>query len=140
VEYSYDAWGKLLDVTDSTGDAHIGQKNPFLYRGYYYDSETGLYYLNSRYYDPQTGRFTQLNTGSDLISSNLFTYCGNNPINRIDSDGTLFKEVGDFFGNLWNGYLSYRQSNDKAVEEMQIQFAINQANNEAAIAKRWVVF
>ncbi len=59
---------------------------------------------------------------------------------NAQGDGTLFKEVGDFFGNLWNGYLSYRQSNDKAVEEMQIQFAINQANNEAAIAKRWVVF
>jgi YD repeat-containing protein len=52
VEYTYDAWGKLLNMTDSSGDAHIGQKNPFLYRGYYYDSETWLYYLNSRILRP----------------------------------------------------------------------------------------
>jgi len=98
VEYSYDAWGKLLNVADSSGDAHIGQKNPFLYRGYYYDSETGLYYLNSRYYDPQTGRFLNADDTSTLqasqghlLSTNLFAYCVNNPIIYSDPNGNVFQ-------------------------------------------------
>ena len=64
--------------------------NPFRYRGYYYDTDTGFYYLNSRYYDPATGRFinadSQLNDG--LLGFNLFAYCENNPVNRVDPNGT----------------------------------------------------
>ncbi|HEX3016256.1 MAG TPA: DNRLRE domain-containing protein [Caproicibacter sp.] len=90
VQYSYDAWGKLLSTTGSHADT-IGKVNPFLYRGYYFDSETGLYYLNSRYYDSNTGRFlnadNQITCGNDLTGMNLFAYCGNNPANRIDSTG-----------------------------------------------------
>jgi len=91
VEYNYDAWGKLIGTTDTTSDK-IGQKNPFLYRGYYYDSESGLYYLKSRYYDAQTGRF--LNADSlggqvgSLNSHNMFAYCVNKPVLMIDEDGT----------------------------------------------------
>jgi RHS repeat-associated protein len=61
--YSYDTWGKLLSIKDGNGyditnDKYsIGYLNPIRYRGYYYDSETGLYYLQSRYYDPELGRF-----------------------------------------------------------------------------------
>ena len=54
--YRYDPWGKLLSCTGELADS-IGAVNPLRYRGYYYDSESGLYYLNSRYYDPETGRF-----------------------------------------------------------------------------------
>ena len=90
VEYSYDAWGKLLSTTGSLAGT-IGKVNPFLYRGYYYDSETGLYYLNSRYYDPQTGRFVsedgQLNPDTGLTGNNLFAYCNNNPVTMVDYDG-----------------------------------------------------
>ena len=90
VEYNYDAWGKILSVTGPQADT-IGVQNPFRYRGYYYDNETGFYYLNSRYYDPQTGRFinadSELSTGSDLTSYNLFAYCGNDPVNRVDPEG-----------------------------------------------------
>lgn len=90
VEYRYDAWGKLLSTTGSLAST-IGKANPFLYRGYYYDSETGLYYLNSRYYDPQTGRFIsedgQLNPDTGLPGNNLFAYCNNNPITMVDNEG-----------------------------------------------------
>ena len=88
-KYSYDAWGKCT-VTNAAGYA-VGDKNPFRYRGYYYDTETGLYYLNSRYYNPEFGRFIsadgQLNSG--ILGYNLFAYCENNPINDSDPDGTL---------------------------------------------------
>ncbi len=74
-----------------TSQNDIGNLNPFRYRGYYFDAETGLYYLQNRYYDPKTCRFinadNQLSTGGDLLGSNLFVYCGSNPVNRIDSTG-----------------------------------------------------
>ena len=95
VEYSYDAWGKLLTTTGSKADT-IGKLNPFLYRGYYFDAETGLYYLNSRYYDAQTGRFTNaddtdilLEDQDNLTEHNLFAYCLNNPVNMADDDGGI---------------------------------------------------
>ena len=56
VEYTYDAWGNVISITGELAST-VGQINPFRYRGYYYDSDTGLYYLNSRYYDSQVGRF-----------------------------------------------------------------------------------
>lgn len=88
--YTYDAWGKLLT---SSGD--MADINPLRYRGYFYDTETGLYYLQSRYYDPEVGRWINidnveyLGTEDELISYNLFTYCLNNPVNRTDENGNL---------------------------------------------------
>ena len=90
--YSYDAWGKCT-VTNATGYA-VGDKNPFRYRGYYYDTETGFYYVSSRYYDPEIGRFINaddiayLGMGG-LTSYNLFAYCGNNPVMGYDPYGTF---------------------------------------------------
>ncbi|MCR4671799.1 MAG: hypothetical protein K5637_01005 [Lachnospiraceae bacterium] len=95
VKYSYDAWGKVTktDVAQTTASATAMSNNHLLYRGYYYDSETGLYYLNSRYYDPEVGRFINadvfVSTGQGLHSSNMYAYCGNNPVNKSDSDGEL---------------------------------------------------
>ena len=93
VEYTYDAWGKILNETSSGNGtyAHVKDFNPFRYRGYVYDTDTGLYYLQSRYYDPKTGRFinaddtayVDTNSGTPL-STNMFAYCENNQINDND--------------------------------------------------------
>ena len=61
VEYNYDDWGKLLSVTDIS-NINLGILNPMRYRGYYYDTETGYYYLQSRYYNPEFCRFIQIET------------------------------------------------------------------------------
>ena len=93
VEYTYDAWGKLLDTTtDSTNSvaAALSVHNPLRYRGYVYDCETQLYYLQSRYYDPELGRFINADalaaTGQGILGNNMFAYCNNNPV--VESDPT----------------------------------------------------
>ncbi|MBZ9686133.1 AHH domain-containing protein [Clostridium estertheticum] len=104
VSYVYDAWGKVVSTTGTLAST-VGVKNPYLYRGYRYDTETGLYYLQSRYYSPEWGRFINadrnLGTPAELLSHNLFAYCGNNPINKIDQDGeswgALLAGVGAIF-------------------------------------------
>ena len=91
VEYKYDAWGNVS--IDEAPLETIGIKNPYRYRGYRYDNETGLYYLQSRYYDPKIGRFINADSWeylcatSTTLSCNLFTYCENNPVNMVDPDG-----------------------------------------------------
>lgn len=104
--YNYDAWGNVISVTDANGAAitdstHIANVNPLRYRGYYYDFESGLYYLRSRYYDPEIGRFINgdvvIAIDDDcLISSNIFAYCLNNFTGYDDQSGCC---VGwdDFF-------------------------------------------
>ena len=91
VSYVYDSWGKLVSISGSQAET-IGEANPFRYRGYYYDTESGLYYLNSRYYDPEVGRFLNAdgeiaNIGGEVSGYNLFSYCFNNPVNMSDFIG-----------------------------------------------------
>ncbi len=86
--YAYDAWGNILSSSGS-----MAETNPLRYRGYYYDSETGFYYLQSRYYDPATRRFINVDVyastdSRDAISCNMFAYCNNNPTMYVDADGT----------------------------------------------------
>ena len=91
VAYSYDAWGKCT-VTTGASNA-IANANPIRYRGYYYDTDTGFYYLQSRYYDPTIKRFINaddaslLGANGDFTSLNLYAYCGNNPVARADEGG-----------------------------------------------------
>ena len=99
VEYKYDSWGNhaVLDANgvDIEPATHIGNLNPFRYRGYYYDTETGLYFLKTRYYDPEIGRFITIDDISyidpeTINGLNLYAYCGNNPVMRVDENGTSF--------------------------------------------------
>lgn len=96
VEYTYDTWGNIISIKDNLGaditdEKHIGLINPFRYRGYYYDSETNLYYLNSRYYSPKFRRY--INADSVVLSNdnnlgtNLYLYIENNPVLNSDENG-----------------------------------------------------
>ena len=97
--YLYDAWGNV-SVVNNDGESisdvnHIGNLNPFRYRGYYYDSETKLYFLKTRYYDPEIGRFISQDgveyLDPDTINGlNLYAYCGNNPVSNVDPNGNAW--------------------------------------------------
>ena len=97
-EYEYDPYGNILSTTGTLADT-LGQINPLRYRGYVYDQETDLYYVSSRYYDPEIGRFINaddvglLGANGDFASLNLFAYCGNNPVSRADSNGQFWNTV-----------------------------------------------
>ena len=92
VEYSYDSWGKQISCTGSLAST-LGTQNPFRYRGYVYDTDTGLYYLQTRYYDPEVGRFINadmyVSTGQGVLGNNMYLYCLNNPVNMLDSEGSF---------------------------------------------------
>ena len=97
VTYKYDAWGKVISVNDTTENS-IGTINPFRYRSYYYDEETKLYYLNSRYYNPEWCRFINadgiIGANQDIISLNLYAYVSNNVSNGSDEDGNYAIAIG----------------------------------------------
>ena len=103
VQYTYDAWGKILSISGPMADT-LGAVNPLTYRGYVYDTETDLYYLQSRYYDPAVGRFINsdvfASTGQGFIGFNMLSYCNNNPVKYIDSKGYYPLETAlDFLFN-----------------------------------------
>lgn len=105
VQYTYDSWGVLLSTTGSLAST-LGALNPFRYRGYIYDEETELYWLRSRYYDPETGRFLNadvfVSTGQGINALNMFAYCGNNPVINIDITGTRYVKGIDACGGAGN--------------------------------------
>ncbi len=90
VAYTYSTWGEALSITGSLAST-LGQQNPYRYRGYRYDSETGLYYLQSRYYNPQWGRFLNadglIDVSRSIVMKNLFEYCSNSPVRLSDQNG-----------------------------------------------------
>ena len=105
--YTYDAWGNE-SYTYSSG---VGAENPFRYRGYYYDNETGFYYLQSRYYDPEICRFISADN-LELLPAlsqtagqlNLYAYCNNNPVMYTDPTGEFWDTVLDLFFLGWDIY------------------------------------
>ena len=106
VEYYYDAWGRLLSTT-GTAASTLGINNPLRYRSYIYDRETGLYYLQSRYYNPTIGRFINADsfasTGQGVTGANMFAYCGNNPTKYEDRGGMLFSIAGMITSKIIEG-------------------------------------
>ena len=111
VEYIYDAWGnhKVSGRKAST----IGSLNPFRYRSYFYDTETGLYYLQTRYYDPAVGRFLNMDSvryadPESINGLNLYAYCNNNPVMNVDPTGEFVSTVlGAIFGFAWRAIKEY---------------------------------
>ena len=98
LSYVYDSWGTFVKTYhNGCTSSNPVVNNPFLYRGYYFDSELGMYYLQSRYYDPVIGRYINadgyLSTGQGLLGYNMYAYCGNNPVNRVDPEGEFWIEL-----------------------------------------------
>jgi len=109
IEYTYDTWGNHSAAYYNGGADSAAVYNPFRYRGYYYDEDLGLYYLQSRYYDSNTGRFISpdsldyLGADGDLTSYNLYDYCGNNPVMYSDPSGHVIISAivaGAFIGSV----------------------------------------
>ena len=98
--YTYDAWGRVL-----TADGELAAMNPIRYRGYYYDTDTGFYYLQSRYYDSVTHRFINADaiasTGQGFVGTNMFAYCNNSPVFCADYDGKNTDILDWWAGAMW---------------------------------------
>ena len=118
VSYTYDTWGKPISIEGSLKDT-VGVKNPYRYRGYRYDSETGLYYLNARYYNPELGRFINADAiGGEIgtvLSHNGFAYCMNNPVNMEDPSGNIAwwavgAVIGAIAGGIAGAVYSYKKT------------------------------
>ena len=99
VNYKYDSWGKLISITGSMSET-LGKDNPYRFKGYYYDDETRMYYLKSSYYQPEICRFISADTievldcQGDLNDKNLYAYCDNNPVMRVDTGGQIWITLG----------------------------------------------
>ena len=115
VEYWYDAWGKEAYTSILTSAyEQIARLNPFRYRGYMWDEETGLYYLRSRYYNPVWERYLIgdffYSTGQGILCSNRYSYCANNPVITVDFDGALFMlltaAIGAVVGAIAGGIIA----------------------------------
>ena len=136
--YTYDAWGKCT-VTNASGYT-IGTQNPFRYRGYYYDTETSLYYLQSRYYDPEVGRFINADAfaSTDIsspLSTNMFAYCENNPVANLDSDGESPTLAIMAIGGLVGAGINFVSS---IISQKQMNGAVNLKSAAVAAATGFV--
>ena len=142
VKYKYDAWGNHAvlnpDGSENENSTFIGNVNPFRYRGYYYDTETGLYYLKSRYYDPETGRFITIDDVSylapDTINGlNLYAYCGNNPVMNVDPAGESLIDVLDFFFSFFTNF--FLKSSESYAELEKYYFKVIQSLSDDIVIR-----
>ena len=114
ISYAYNAYGRATTSYHNGGAATTATKNPFKYRGYYYDQDLGLYYLQTRYYDPYVGRFispddvSYLGANGDLLSYNLYAYCSNNPVMYVDPTGE-WKWLKNLAGSVADGYRKWKK-------------------------------
>ena len=128
VTYDYDAWGNILAVGGSMAST-LGTLNPLTYRGYVYDFETGLYYLQSRYYNPEVGRFINadalVSTGQGMLGNNMFAYCLNNPVNLVDWTGSVslwyYLIVDHDMGYIHRAVQGHIQENYNVQTEVSLQ-------------------
>lgn len=145
ITYEYDSWGKIQSIKDAYGNnvtssTHIGKINPYRYRSYRYDEETGLYYLNSRYYNPEWGRFInadgQLN--NTILGNNMYAYCENNSVNMVDEDGyfsiaVLIKNVVTMTQNVISQIANNIKTNSTKIQSTTAQnnttIKINSSSN-----------
>ena len=147
VTYTYDSWGKALTQT-GTKASTIGNINPFRYRGYYYDTETKFYYLNSRYYDPEVCRFLNadgiLGANGDMTAYNMYAYCSNNSVNLSDPSGLTpipVEETGEWLYNMetCGGAFSYTGNDQRILDYMRsiglTTTATSQANTDAEVSQ-----
>ncbi len=122
--YVYNAWGNIL----SQSEDELSSINPLRYRGYVYDEDTTLYYLQTRYYDPTTGRFINaddtefISSSGTAIGDNIFIYCENNPVNNVDYTGQWFHNLAAYRdyhkkrckGHAWRSFLTkYKNVNER---------------------------
>ncbi|MDR0889998.1 MAG: RHS repeat-associated core domain-containing protein, partial [Oscillospiraceae bacterium] len=123
------AYGEIISITDANGTAitsstHVANRNHLRYRGYYYDSETGFYYLQSRYYDPVIGRFInadgQLNMSQGVLGANMYIYCLNNPINTVDYGGN---KPGDLFDTVDEAAIDFAMCYNNASITDKVEYA-----------------
>ena len=123
VYYVYDAWGNVQSITGTMAST-LGQYNPLRYRGYVFDTETKLYYLQSRYYDPAIGRFLNADafasTGQGILGNNMFAYCSNNPVVRTDYSGMCWT-------GIWDGIKSFIRNALHTVNSIAICFGMDTA-------------
>ena len=149
VEYKYDAWGRILSKTGTMAST-LGTLNPFRYRGYVYDEETGLYYLRSRYYNPEWARFLNADCVNDdfLIYrvDNCFEYCNNSPVMYTDYDGNVSHNFD--LGQGWHQRIDPSGENGKVQRHIHVwkdggpKYAQNEdvsvLDNLAGFPSKWV--
>ena len=119
VRYWYDSWGKCVSVDAANSTAvNAADRNPFRYRSYYYDDETGFYYVGSRYYDPEIRRFISADELENLENAvphfsekNLYAYCDNNPVGRVDGDGKFWHLIAGAAIGIGTQYIADVVSN-----------------------------
>ena len=118
ITYLYDAWGNTSTLYSNNGESTNATKNKLTYRGYYYDRDTGLYYLKSRYYDPKVCRFINadgyVSTGTGMLGYNMYAYCNNNPVMYVDPEGHSFMAVVLLV--LIGGYLLFNLTSSEMRE------------------------
>ncbi|MCR5375590.1 MAG: RHS repeat-associated core domain-containing protein [Lachnospiraceae bacterium] len=153
--YSYDLWGAITGIT---GDQALAERNPIRYRGYYYDNETGFYYLETRYYDPQVKRFLSYDDlesffyGAEEDMESLFVYCGNNPVFFCDTDGmaSSANNKTPVIGQIWTT-AAFNDSGTKLVQSdlkaflrsrfnssmYEASVDVLEVNNDSQFEQRW---
>ena len=130
-KYLYDAWGNCTISGESTNTG-VAAANPIRYRGYYYDDDTGLYYCNARYYSPKWRRFISPDSTSYLAPEsvnglNLYCYCNNDPVNKIDPSGRfaisltmLGLIIGAAIGATAGGVIAYKAAQNQGAEGWEL--------------------